>query len=186
MNKFFKQKNKAFTLVETLIAISIFSVSLVAVMSVLGSGLFDTNSAEQKIIGTYLAQEGIEYVRNMRDASVLYDPNGAQTGWTNFTEYLIPPCNTVNGCLFNADTYNGSFSSVTFLSCGSASCPTGSLKYDSTTGKYDTSLGVDSGFVRKLQVTPVTSDEIKIISTVLWKGGTSSASVSEDLFNWVE
>jgi len=96
MMKFFKQKNKkenwacpakpwrsgGFTLVETLVAISIFSVSIIALMAVLASGVSDINYAKRKITATYLAQEGIEYVRNMRDNAFLSaDPN---TGWINF------------------------------------------------------------------------------------------------------
>jgi Tfp pilus assembly protein PilV len=65
------------------VAISIFTVSLIGLMSVLASGITDTSYAKQKIQATYLAQEGIEYVRNMRDTSVLYSTD-SQTGWNNF------------------------------------------------------------------------------------------------------
>jgi len=87
MKRFIKQKNidkKGFTLVETLVAISIFSMTIVAVMVVLGGGISDTNYAKTKMTASYLAQEGIEYVRNMRDSSyILADPD-MQTGWSNF------------------------------------------------------------------------------------------------------
>jgi hypothetical protein len=36
-------------------------------MSVLSSGLSDTNNAKKKMVATFLAQEGIEYMRNIRD-----------------------------------------------------------------------------------------------------------------------
>jgi len=83
MIKFLKQKNKntGFTLVETLIAISIFSVSIIAMMSILGRGISDANYAKKKLTASYLAQEGIEYVRNMRDNAVLYTGGG---NWTSF------------------------------------------------------------------------------------------------------
>ncbi len=93
MKNFDKQKNKAypakrkrcggFTLVETLVALSIFSVSILGLMSVLGAGLADTSYAKQKIAGTYLAQEGVEYLRNMRDTDVLTDASG---GWSTFRD----------------------------------------------------------------------------------------------------
>ena len=102
MIKFFKQKNKidgftrtpkfgvtpkggGFTLVETLIAISIFSVSIITMMSILGTGISNTNYAKEKMIASYLAQEGIEYVRNKRDYYVLYPVNG---NWTNFITFM--------------------------------------------------------------------------------------------------
>ncbi len=75
--------NDGFTLVETLIAISIFSVSIVALMSILGSGISNTNYAKTKITAEYLAQGGIEYVRNMRDNYVLF-ANTTGLTWNNF------------------------------------------------------------------------------------------------------
>lgn len=88
MSKFFKKNNRAFTLVETLVALSIFTVSILGLMSVLASGISNTNYAKQKMVATYLAQEGIEYVRNMRDTYVLY-PGGGD--WESFRGAISPP-----------------------------------------------------------------------------------------------
>jgi Tfp pilus assembly protein PilV len=101
MSKFFKQKNRAcsqcikhsfsrrgFTLVETLVAISIFTMSILGMISILASGVSDISYAKQKIAASYLAQEGIEYVRNMRDTAVLYNATDAQHGWDAFKPTL--------------------------------------------------------------------------------------------------
>ena len=90
-----KKQNTGFTLVETLVAISIFSVSIVGLMSVLGSGISNTNYAKQKITAYYLAQEGIEYVRNMRDTEVLYGNGTINARWNRFRntpniDYPVP------------------------------------------------------------------------------------------------
>ena len=74
-------RSRGFTLVETLVAISIFSMSIIALMSILGGGISNTNYAKMKISASYLAQEGIEYVKNMRDTSALY---GGASGWNDF------------------------------------------------------------------------------------------------------
>ena len=90
MFKLLKQKNKkdaGFTLVETLVAIAIFTVSILAVMAVLANSISDTNYAKKKITAAYLAQEGIEYVRKMRDSFVL---TNNQTGWADFIANDIP------------------------------------------------------------------------------------------------
>ncbi|MFA6301478.1 MAG: prepilin-type N-terminal cleavage/methylation domain-containing protein [Candidatus Paceibacterota bacterium] len=93
MKNFLKQINKnyqenffsnGFTLIETLVAISIFTMSILGLMSVIASGITDTSYAKQKMAASYLAQEGIEYVRNMRDTSVLSNPSGSQAGWDRF------------------------------------------------------------------------------------------------------
>lgn len=86
MKLFFKKVNKfsrGFTLVETLIAISMFSLSIVAMMSILGTGISNANYAKSKMTASYLAQEGIEYARNKRDYYVLYPVNG---NWANFRD----------------------------------------------------------------------------------------------------
>lgn len=93
MSKFFKQKNNGFTLVETLVAISIFTVSLLGLMSILASSISDTNYAKQKIVASYLTQEGIEHARNIRDTDVLYT-GATGKNWSTFynaTDSSITP-----------------------------------------------------------------------------------------------
>ena len=87
MKKYFKKVNKSngFTLVETLIALSIFSVSVITMMSILGSGIANTNYAKNKIAASYLAQEGIEYARNIRDNDVLYTSTTGKN-WATFRD----------------------------------------------------------------------------------------------------
>jgi len=84
MSKIFKNKKNVicgFTLVETLVSISIFTMSILGLMSILASGISNTNYAKQKIVAEYLAQEGVEHARNIRDTHSLYDLN---SGWDNF------------------------------------------------------------------------------------------------------
>lgn len=90
---------QGFTLVETLVAVSIFSMSIVVLMSVLGGGISDTQYAKEKMMAGYLAQEGIEYARNVRDTNVLYDVS-PQDGWNAFkllSNSDITPSNNVSG-----------------------------------------------------------------------------------------
>lgn len=110
MKIFLKQKNRApvpyeaksfrsgFTLVETLVAISIFTMSVLGLMSVLASGLSDTSYAKQKMTATYLAQEGIEYARNLRDNAVI--PSGGLAGWASF---ITPLPRTISYPITNPD-----------------------------------------------------------------------------------
>ena len=65
-----------FTLVETLVALSIFTMSILGLMSVLSQGMSDTTYVKRKNIATYLAQEGIEYIRNIRYTYVRYYASG--------------------------------------------------------------------------------------------------------------
>ena len=74
-------------------AISIFTISIVAIISLMAKDISNTGYAKNKMIASYLGQEGIEFVRNMRDSYVINDPND----WNNFVAKLAP-CNINNSC----------------------------------------------------------------------------------------
>ncbi|MEK7572604.1 MAG: type II secretion system protein [Patescibacteria group bacterium] len=201
MFNYFKQKNKnksGFTLVETLIAISIFSMSIVALMSVLATGIADTNYAKNKIIASYLAEEGIEYIKNMRDTYVIYGSTSTQ-GWNDFKLKIQaqPACKSVSGIGCNFSDSLGVFdiatlqSSMNFSSCDNNNAC--SLYYYNTLGKYsyNHSLpGVDSGFTRKIMVTESANNplELKVTSVVSWSKNSISYNVafSDNLLKWKE
>jgi len=185
-----KNFNNGFTLVETLVAVAIFSVSILGLLSLLASSITNTTYAKEKIIAGYLAEEGVEYMRNLRDTYVLYSSSG-QVGWNNFNT-KVAGCATANGCYFDDSTVSFAFPSnmamtnLTLTACSSSSCPNGALNYDSSTGKYGTS-GSRSSFVRQILVKQISADEINVLSTVYWKqgSGTFSVTLSDNLFNWV-
>lgn len=78
-------KGGGFTLIETLVALSIFTMSILGLMSVLSSGISDTNYVKQKMAAGYIAQEGIECMRNVRDSYTLYSVTTGLT-WQDFVD----------------------------------------------------------------------------------------------------
>ncbi|OGI70023.1 hypothetical protein A2824_03615 [Candidatus Nomurabacteria bacterium RIFCSPHIGHO2_01_FULL_42_16] len=62
------QRSGGFTLIETLTALLIFSTSIVVLITATSQGFSNTNYAKNKFIASYLAQEGVEIVRNARDS----------------------------------------------------------------------------------------------------------------------
>ena len=63
-------KKTGFTLVETLIAIFIFTLSIVALFALIGDSLFSAQYAKYDITAQYLAGEALDYIRNDRDTIV--------------------------------------------------------------------------------------------------------------------
>ena len=51
-----EQSNKGFTLIEVLVAVSIFSISITALMLVLGKGIADISVARNKLVANYLVK----------------------------------------------------------------------------------------------------------------------------------
>jgi len=180
MTKFFKQKNKnnsGFTLVETLVAISIFTIAILALMSVLSKGVSDTNYAKKRMTATYLAQEGIEHIRNMRDTLVL--SSSTQDGWDSFWN-KVSLCTLNNPCGF----YDLVSATDSIFICASSTCSLNLIN-----GNYSYNLtGENSGFERKIWVDLINPNEFKIYSSVSWRQGSGNYEVtfSENLYNWIE
>jgi Tfp pilus assembly protein PilV len=194
MKIFFKQKNKGFTLVETLVAVSIFTMSLLGIMSVLASSIADTTYAKQKMTATYLAQEGIEYMRNMRDTNMFFTST-----WSDFIAGSLKDCTLDDKCGFNK--VNG-VSPYSIANC-SETITTVLLKgcelFIDSTGLYDSMPDIskdytDSGFTRTIWMTGADGssgvsagdNEVRIYSEVSWTTGSGLHKItfSENLFNW--
>jgi hypothetical protein len=188
MFKFYNKKNKkkGFTLVETLIAIFIFSLSVVVVMSVLSTGILSESSTKNKVVATYLAQEGIEYFRNMRDTYVLYDDD-KKLGWEKFYKKLLTQGRCDNqevGCYFHPMVFK--YVPITDIEINpcEGECPP--LLYSE--GVYDYNGGEGPGFIRKMSIVDLASEQIKIISEVSWyqQGKKNTVLFSENLSRWME
>lgn len=191
IKKIFKNK-KGFTLVESLVAISIFTLSILTLLVLLGGGISDSVYLKQKMVATYLAQEGIEYIRNMKDTYVLFDAGGPAAGWTAFHTKLFNNGCAGNGCYFNDQNVNFSdntqpMTDLSIVSCPSGTCPT--LLYQSSTGRYNyIAGGSPTTFTRKIWVSYISATELRFMSAVFWtqKSGTYNISFVENLTNWAD
>ncbi len=177
-----------------MVALSIFSFSVLAVLVLLGTSISNVGYAEKKMTASYLAEEGIEFMRNMRDTFVLYDPDGAQKGWEKFNTSL-------NQCIFTNNNPNnpdkkcyfdnqGMFSTSTsiidipYTPCNGSCQP---MYYEPTNG-YGYSSGTITDYRRDVFAEQITANETRVFSTVHWqqKSANFSVTFSEDLFNWVQ
>lgn len=190
--KFFLKQNfkSGFTLVETLVAISIFTLAVLAVLVILGGGLKSTNIAKQKIIASYLAQEGVELMRNMRDTYVLYD--GGSTGWGEFLAH-VDGCQQ-KGCIFHTEELvygdpDKPITDITIEHCSGGSggiCP--ELYFHPVSGKYDYDAGgsgtILSGYRRHIRIEILNDHEARISSHVFWDDYNKEVVFTENIFDW--
>ena len=183
-----------FTLIETLVAISILMIGLAGTFSVVQMGLASATAVKDRITAAFLVQEALEAARNMKDQNLLAENQNARSGGDgtspDWLAGLVDPSpSPSNGCSSDGSVgcdYN--FGSATpFITCPSGGCPL----YLDTDGILKHSAGVVSRFSRIIKVTQLPAivqsggeiqKEAQITVTVTWPG--SSLTVSDNITNW--
>lgn len=187
----FKIQN-GFTLVETLVAIAILSISVMSASMAVQSGLSQSYYARDEVAAYYLIQEAVEYVRNIRDSNALANISSLSSGgsgvnWlSGISQNSTDPCWFGKFCMIDA-TQNPA-NAMTFCSNTSGNCPY--LKQD-VNGLFNYSSGTQTKFKREMQISRVAGDpssnrEIILTVTVSWTDNANkvaSVSVQEWLFN---
>jgi prepilin-type N-terminal cleavage/methylation domain-containing protein len=193
MKKFiYLQKNKGFirtpslvsgfTLLETLVAIAILSLAIGAAFGVVSNSIQNSTIAKDQITAFFLAQEGMEFIKNIRDQNALHNINiePATVSWlSHFGGTSGDP-----DCFGKACMIDSPLAGVTVCTGGFGTCS--NLKQDPVTGVYGyTAAWPDSNFKREIQFTTVSSDEVKVAIKMTWltRGQTKTFTVTESLFN---
>lgn len=162
-----------FSLVESLVAISVLLVVVVAPISIVGQELIAARVSRENLIATYLAQEGVEVIRAVRDTNRLRDG-----GWLSGLDVCVEP----KKCYVGARK-------ISVLECTGGLCP--QLRFDEDdTGFYGYQSGDPndpfSEFRREMQIEKMLADEIVVYSRVFWEGlvGERSITIEDHLYNW--
>ena len=158
---FIDMKKNAFTLPEVILAIFILTTA-VASGSVLIQQTFTLVSLNQsKLIAYYLAQEGIEIVRNIRDNNWL-----AGTTWKEG---------------LGTEDYEVSYNDTELSP--NQNRP---LSIDDSDGFYSYSGGAPTKFKRKISISEVGDDTLQVTVLVTWteRSREHTAKVIENLHNW--
>lgn len=158
--------NKGFTIVEVLIATFLVSVGIMGAFALIGKVAAGSSQSLSKLTASFLAREGIEITRNMRDSNLLKLNKGQGGLWTDG----LSSCST--GC--EIDYNDISFSSYTGTF----------LKNTGTSYSYDS--GTDTKFQRKITITSLNAYTLEVAVDVFWqdRGNTQSLQAATQLFNW--
>ncbi len=176
--------SSGFTLVETMVAITILLIAVVGPMSAIGGSLRQINTARDQMIAVNLAQEGIEIVRQKRDSNMLACWNAVPiiscATWVaelSVGEYIVdtttsPP--TLFSCGGTVGTCAGTQPSI----------------YQDTLGMYHqysvSPPGTKTKFNRVVNILDTVSNrEKRVTATVTWTtsgGVVKTITVSESIF----
>lgn len=198
--------NHGFTLVETLVAISILLVAVVAPLALITSNISSVFGVKDKIIALYLAEDAIDFVKyrlatnlNKQAQNGTYFPGWYAGKSGDSSVSMENTCSLTTACI--VDSFNDVMTSCTDLECSSFP-----IQIDPTTGAYGYSpgwattkfmraviFGSDSGIVPIFSGAwpnspdPVATHEgVEIKVTVSWieKGITKEVKLSDHAFYW--
>ncbi len=169
-------KTAGFTIVESLVAITILVLAITGAVGAIQTGISSYIFSKDQIIAFYLAQEGFEQIRNIRDENGLKNQN-----WlTSFTANSSEPCFFGNACIVDPVA-----TAVPTRCSAPGSCPV--LRQDVTTGFF----GYNSSwpatiFRREILLTSINANEVSILVTVDWSKGIVNKQfrAKENILNW--
>jgi prepilin-type N-terminal cleavage/methylation domain-containing protein len=176
------QEHKGFTLVETLVAITILTVAIVGPMYTIRSSLLTSYTARDKMIATSLAQESIEHIRARRDDNYLYTTvNGVGSRDWNYSLDNLSCYSTSAG---NANYCTTDSSQDNIVPC-IGQC--GKLSISPNKLYTQQSVGTTTTFTRRVQMYEATPNEIRITVIVDWTTNTQpySVTVTGVIYNWL-
>lgn len=178
--------SSGFVLIEVIASISILMLAIPAALTVASKSVFLARYSKDQVIATYLAEEGIEIIRNKRDENML-----AGNPWT--TGIWAGDCKAGLKCIVD---YGPLSTEPTITTCvGVCSFV---LNVDPTSGAYSHQVGgtwVPTKFSRYIQTDDVpcnggggpSGNEICVRSVVTYIAGgiTKTITMTENLTPWV-
>lgn len=165
----------AFTLVEALIAMSILIIGIISSFILVTRALYNTSIIQDRLTASFLAQEGLELVREIRDSNYIKKINGGSNGWADGLQSGIYRISFENG-----------LEKITDLS-------EATLYFHDDTGLFDyiPEGGVLTSFNRQIQIDPIpgSDQELRITVIVSWQtkgiNFNHGLQAEDHLFDWL-
>jgi Tfp pilus assembly protein PilV len=174
--------SRGFTLIETLIAIFILTLTVGGLLTLAANGYFSVRYARNQITADSLVQESLEYVRNSRDSA-------AQSGvdWQTWVgQFSANGCMSSTGCIVDPYTTNGNNVRACGNTCDYSTLYPDSGFYGYTSSSYPSALGSTtppqtSTFVRTITMHLVGANQLVVVSSVQWLNGTAAKGTTQSI-----
>ncbi|MFA7142009.1 MAG: prepilin-type N-terminal cleavage/methylation domain-containing protein [Candidatus Paceibacterota bacterium] len=150
---------KGFTLIEVLLSVFIITVAVLGLYNGISYAFNSIEKAKDQFIAAYLAEEGVEIVKNLRDSNFVASKNWKEG---------LGSC--TNGC--RADYKSTSLETNT---------PDKKLLINDH-GYYNYTEGDETPFSRKITITDEGTDKIRVEAEVLY--GDHKFLLRRYLYNW--
>lgn len=171
-------------MIEALVALSILIVGIISGFILVTRALYDVAIIQDRLTASFLAQEGLEIVRQIRDTNYLNKLNGSNANWDK---------DLSNGDhLVSYDLSSGKFKLLDYQDQVLFYHPSPSDPFYGLYNYNNSGSAVTTTFKRKINITHISADEIRVQSIVTWStrnisfGLNSGGIVAEDhLYNWL-
>lgn len=177
-------KSYGFTLIESLVAIAILSIAVAGPLVTASRALVATEIAQDQFTASYLAQEGIEYVRALRDKEFLLTRN-TNTAWANFKSGIEGICRSPASCTLDPTLPMGYGAGNAVQSyVGNAPLYLNGSNFVYT--QQQTQPNIATKFTRIIQVSPASANDERATSTVTWSfhGNSYNVTSVDNLTSW--
>jgi prepilin-type N-terminal cleavage/methylation domain-containing protein len=184
IKKIFK-KQRGFTVLETIVAISVLSLSISGVFSAVQQSLSQSIISKDEVKVFYLAQEAVDIIRNKRDSNQLSKTKGLPVSWL---DGITQGGDGVHICPFG-HTCTVNAVDLQIVDCGTGgwgTCPV--LNQDPTTFLYSYNTSYPAtNFRREIQIESIDAKEIAITVQISWSKGSLPLrfKVKTLLLNWI-
>lgn len=165
--------NKGFTLIETTIAVFILTIGALGAFALINQTISFAPQASYQLTASYLAQEGLELVRNIRDQNWLEWRQAPGLVWNDGLIGCVAGCE-IDYLADSLNPYTGAFlkSNMPLF---------GNMIFG-----YQYSSGVASKYQRKITITSPIPGKMLVASEVFWQEKERSHSViaETELYDW--
>ncbi len=177
MISFTYHKKAGFTLIETLVAISILLIAIVGPMVLVTNGIKIAFYARDQITAVYLAQDALEAVRYLRDSDSQTNGVPANFGASIFSSGNLGSQCVGAGNWCRIDTivlYERNAIGVADINAAVSNSYTNKLQLDSD-GKYRYSGGNPTNYERHINIKPTASGNgMDVQVKVVWSSGVTN------------
>lgn len=152
---------KGFTLIEAIVSLMVLTLGIIPAYSLSQASQNISNSIRDNLVAANLAQEGAEVIHGIRD-----------TNW------------------FAGQTFSNGLASGSYEVEWNSTTPLTTfqdryLRLD-TNGRYSYAAGIVTSFKRRIRISLIGADEVKVVSEVTWvdRKRNRKVEVESHLFNW--
>lgn len=194
-----KTKHKGFTLIETIVSVTILAVAIVGPLTLSAKSIQASRGARLELEATYLAVEGVEIIHSIRNNFSAVDSNADRSGWlgTGNPPYIRDECST--GCAVDVVEHGGAApvwdtrNNRALDNCDTPdkcqiifNIPTGVYRQRGSAGIPNGGNWVATPFSRTVTVTTVNARQEHVTSVVTYQsnGATRTIVAEDDIFNW--